>query len=92
MKEKYKLPEPFRSDWIKDLRDNVELQGYGCLYRYGKFCCLGRACLLAGNSLERINRFNLNLLHIDYFDNIPFTKSTLDVNYTYRQEAHDLFF
>lgn len=41
--------------WIKDLRDNPELQSKDALLNSeGKYCCLGRLCLIAGMEEDTI--------------------------------------
>jgi len=52
--EKFKLPEPFRTDWIKALRSGGYKQGKGCLYRAtdDSYCCLGIAEKVCGTNLN----------------------------------------
>lgn len=40
--------------WIEDLREHPELQGNQHLYCDGKYCCLGRLCIIAGEQIEEI--------------------------------------
>lgn len=57
--EKFKLPEPFRTDWINALRSGEYKQGKSCLYsqRNDSYCCLGVAEKICGNNLENIKGY-----------------------------------
>ena len=47
--EEMKLPEPFKTDWLKDLRSGEYGQTSGQLTDFnGNYCCLGIACKTAG--------------------------------------------
>ena len=50
--KKIKVPIRYQGlmeKWIEDLRDNPDLQGKNeLLNAYGKYCCLGRLCVVAG--------------------------------------------
>lgn len=45
-----KLPQEFKTKWLKALRSGDYQQGSGSLYKHGKYCCLGVACIISGGS------------------------------------------
>lgn len=56
--KKYQLPKEFAEKWVAALRSGEYKQGSFGLYRPSNcsYCCLGVACVLAGQSPENIIR------------------------------------
>ena len=48
-----KIPLPFYNEWIMDLETPTAGQAHGELERNGKYCCLGRLCLIT----DRLNKY-----------------------------------
>lgn len=42
------MREDIAKAWVKDLRENADKQGKGCLFDGTGYCCLGRLVLLYG--------------------------------------------
>lgn len=53
-----KLPEPFKTNWLKDLRSGEYKQGQNRLLKDNRYCCLGVACKTAGYSDKRLKYKN----------------------------------
>jgi hypothetical protein len=49
-----KLPIEFKQKWVEALRSGEYEQGSDALYKGGKYCCLGVACVVAGIPKETI--------------------------------------
>lgn len=80
----------FVKDWIDDLLSNADKQGKHCLEKDGKFCCLGRAALLAQRylpgiqrTLERTTGVNCNRVWYEY-------REDSDASYLPESLAEDL--
>ena len=68
-----KLDPDFKQKWVKALRSGEYKQGNGNLYKSDEncFCCLGVACLIAGESLDALDFEELISPELFQNNNIP---------------------
>ena len=67
-----KLDPDFKKKWINALRSGKYKQGDGNLYKFdnNSFCCLGVACVVSGEPLERLD-------HVELIGPEMFTSTTI---------------
>jgi len=70
--EKTKLPEPFRTDWINDLRSGEYKQGTGMLLFDGKFCCLGVGASIKGAEKKDLIRKGITPRRMEFDTGLTF--------------------